>query len=59
MFPSVLSDFSIQIMTLFLPRFAERDEGEREPPFEKYPWDRVSRVRPFSRLATKTTVGVY
>ena len=43
----------------FLPRFAERDEGEREPPYEKYPWDGVSGVRPFSRLAAKTTVGVY
>lgn len=43
----------------FVPRFAERDEGEREPPFEKYPWDGVSGVRPFSELAATTVVGVY
>ena len=42
-----------------LPRFAERDEGEREPPYEKYPWDGVSGLRPFSRTAADTTVGVY
>ena len=43
----------------FVPRFPERDEGEREPPFEKYPWDGVSGVRPFSELASTTVVGVY
>ena len=43
----------------FVPRFQERDEGEREPPCEQYPWDGVSGVRPFSRLASGTTVGVY
>ena len=43
----------------FLPRFLERDEGERERPYEKYPWDGVSGVRPFGRLASATTVGVY
>jgi hypothetical protein len=43
----------------FVPRFPERDEGEREPPFEKYPWDGVSGVRPFSELAGGTVVGVY
>ena len=43
----------------FVPSFLERDEGEREPPFEKYPWDGVSGVRPFSLLAEGTTVGVY
>ncbi len=43
----------------FLPRFLERDEGEREPPYEAYPWDGVSGLRPFSRFAAKTTVGVY
>ncbi len=43
----------------FVPRFAERDEGEREPPCDLYPWDGVSGVRPFSRLAATTTVGVY
>ncbi len=43
----------------FVPRFPERDEGEREPPFEKFPWDGVSGVRPFSELAATTVVGVY
>ncbi|HMP79294.1 MAG TPA: hypothetical protein PKD54_07570 [Pirellulaceae bacterium] len=43
----------------FVPGFLERDEGEREPPYEKYPWDGVSGVRPFHRLASSTTVGVY
>jgi phenylacetate-coenzyme A ligase PaaK-like adenylate-forming protein len=43
----------------FVPRFAERDEGEREPPSVKYPWDGVSGVRPFHELAATTTVGVY
>lgn len=43
----------------FVPRFLERDEGEREPPCESYPWDGVSGVRPFSALASSTTVGVY
>jgi hypothetical protein len=37
----------------------ERDEGERERPYDKYPWDGVSGVRPFRQLATQTTVGVY
>jgi len=43
----------------FVPGFLERDEGEREAPFETYPWDGVSGVRPFSKLAEGTTVGVY
>jgi phenylacetate-coenzyme A ligase PaaK-like adenylate-forming protein len=43
----------------FVPGFLERDEGEREQPFEKYPWDGVSGVRPFHELAEATTVGVY
>ena len=43
----------------FVPRFLERDEGERERPCTQYPWDGVSGVRPFSRLASSTTVGVY
>ena len=43
----------------FVPRFLERDEGEREPPCELYPWDGVSGVRPFGGLASSTTVGVY
>ena len=36
-----------------------RDEGEREPPYERYPWDGVSGVRPFHGFAATTTVGVY
>lgn len=43
----------------FMPRFLERDEGEREPPYEKYPWDGISGVRPFHGFAASTTVGVY
>jgi hypothetical protein len=43
----------------FMPRFPERDEGEREPPYVKYPWDGVSGVRPFREFAATTTVGVY
>ena len=43
----------------FVPRFAERDEGERELPFETYPWDGVSGVRTFSEFAATTVVGVY
>ncbi|MGE0610134.1 MAG: hypothetical protein AB7O62_23785 [Pirellulales bacterium] len=43
----------------FIPGFMERDEGERELPYEKYPWDGVSGVRPFHELAEATTVGVY
>ena len=43
----------------FVPGFLERDEGEREEPYEKYPWDGISGVRPFGKLAGGTTVGVY
>jgi phenylacetate-coenzyme A ligase PaaK-like adenylate-forming protein len=43
----------------FVPRFAERDEGEREAPSVKYPWHGVSGVRPFHEIAAQTTVGVY
>jgi phenylacetate-coenzyme A ligase PaaK-like adenylate-forming protein len=53
----------VQLTTLtkefFVPGFLERDEGEREPPCEQYPWDGVSGVRPFRELAESTTVGVY
>jgi phenylacetate-coenzyme A ligase PaaK-like adenylate-forming protein len=53
----------VQLTTLtretFIPRFLERDEGERERPCDKYPWDGVSGVRPFRKLAAQTTVGVY
>ena len=43
----------------FIPGFLERDEGEREPPCESYPWDGVSGVRPFRQFAATTAVGVY
>ena len=43
----------------FLPGFLERDEGEREPPDARYPWDGVSGVRPYRGFAATTTVGVY
>jgi hypothetical protein len=43
----------------FMPRFLERDECEREMPFEAYPWDGVRNVRPFSRLAKSVVEGVY
>jgi hypothetical protein len=43
----------------FVPGFLERDEGERERPYGAYPWDGVSGVRPFARIAASTTVGVY
>lgn len=44
---------------LFIPGFMERDEGEREKPHEKYPWDGISGTRPFHEIAATTTVGVY
>lgn len=44
---------------LFIPGFLERDEGERELPHEKYPWEGVSGVRPYHVFAKTTTVGVY
>ena len=43
----------------FMPRFLERDEGIRHPPCEKYPWDGVGDVRPFSGFATPVVEGVY
>jgi hypothetical protein len=43
----------------FMPGFLERDEGEREPAYERYPWDGVSSVRPYRGSAATTTVGVY
>ncbi len=43
----------------FVPGFLERDEGEREPPADRYAWDGVSGVRPFRGVAQSTTVGVY
>jgi hypothetical protein len=43
----------------FMPGFLERDEGEREQPCDRYPWDGISGVRPFHGFASTTTVGVY
>jgi len=43
----------------FVPGFLERDEGEREPPCDQYPWDGISGVKPFRGVAQSTTVGVY
>ena len=44
---------------LFIPGFMERDEGEREMPWEKFPWDGISGTRPFHEFAKTTVVGVY
>jgi hypothetical protein len=43
----------------FMPRFLERDEAKRMPPCERYPWDGVANVRPFSQLQTTVVEGVY
>ena len=43
----------------FMPGFLERDEGEREPPTDRFVWDGVSGVRPYRGFAATTTVGVY
>ena len=43
----------------FVPGFLERDEGEREEPYDDYPWDGISGVRPFREFAAATPVGVY
>jgi phenylacetate-coenzyme A ligase PaaK-like adenylate-forming protein len=43
----------------FVPGFLERDEGEREPPCERYPWDGISGVRPYLVFAATTIEGVY
>jgi hypothetical protein len=65
--PDIVVDYGetgrVRLTTLtretFIPGFLERDEGEREQPCGKYPWDGVSGVRPFRQLAAQTTVGVY
>jgi phenylacetate-coenzyme A ligase PaaK-like adenylate-forming protein len=65
--PSKIVDYGqtgrVKLTTLtkefFMPGFLERDEGEREPPCETYPWDGVSGVRPYRGFAATTTVGVY
>jgi hypothetical protein len=43
----------------FMPRFLERDEGERAEPCEAYPWDGVTNLRLLSSLETSVVVGVY
>jgi phenylacetate-coenzyme A ligase PaaK-like adenylate-forming protein len=43
----------------FMPRFPERDEAEREPPCDAYPWDGVRNVRPFRGFASTVVEGVY
>ena len=43
----------------FVPRFLERDEGIRHKPCDKYPWDGVGDVRPFSGFASPIVEGVY
>jgi phenylacetate-coenzyme A ligase PaaK-like adenylate-forming protein len=43
----------------FVPSFLERDEGVRENPSAKYPWDGISGVKPYRGFAASTTVGVY
>ncbi len=43
----------------FMPRFLERDEGERAEPIDLYPWDGVSNLRLLSQLSTSVVVGVY
>jgi len=43
----------------FMPRFLERDEGERARPCEAYPWDGVSNLRLLSSLQSSVVVGVY
>jgi hypothetical protein len=43
----------------FMPRFPERDEGERAAPTARFPYDGVSNLRLLSSLQTSVTVGVY
>jgi hypothetical protein len=43
----------------FMPLFLERDEAEREPPCDLYPWDGVRNVRPFSGFKRSVVQGVY
>ena len=65
--PTKLVDYGqtgrVRLTTLtkefFMPRFLERDESEREPPYEPYAWDGVRNVRPFSKFQTSVVEGVY
>jgi len=43
----------------FMPRFLERDQGEREAPSPGFPYDGVRNVRPFSELNQTVVEGVY
>ncbi len=43
----------------FMPRFLERDEAQRTPPCEAYPWDGCANVRPYSGLIATVVEGVY
>ncbi len=43
----------------FMPRFLERDEGERARPIESHPWNGVINVRLLRSLQETVTVGVY
>jgi hypothetical protein len=43
----------------FMPRFLERDEGERAEPIERYPWDGVTNLRLLTELQESVVVGVY
>jgi hypothetical protein len=43
----------------FMPRFLERDEGERAEPIERYPWDGVTGLRLLTELQDSVVVGVY
>src|SRR5207237_5143637 len=42
-----------------MPHFLERDEAEREPPYELSPWDGVRNVPPFKGLQSGVVEGVY
>ena len=43
----------------FMPRFLERDEGERAEPIDLYPWDGVTNLRLYAPLQESVVVGVY
>ena len=43
----------------FMPRFLERDQGEREAPSAGFPYDGVRNVRPFSEMNQTVVEGVY
>jgi hypothetical protein len=43
----------------FMPRFLERDEGERAEPIDSYPWDGVRNLRLYAPLQESVVVGVY